>query len=256
MVSLSPGITEMVCAVGGESMLVGRTDACDYPASVVTTVPIVGSFGRPSLEQVVTQAPTVVLDSSLADHALADQMQALGLNRKRIRCKTLNDIASGMETIASILGTETTATPVIRAFKEHLTALRKTARAPISNAPKVYIELSHKPLITLGKTSFVTELVRLAGGRNIAADVDRDYFQVSPEWVVSQNPDIILCFTMSKRPGNARARVLKRPGWQQVNAVRNGAVYDDFDHDTALRPSPRTLNAVDSLRAYIRKGTP
>ena len=95
-------------------------------------------------------------------------------------------------------------------------------------------------------------MIYLAGGRNLGDDVEKDYFEVSPEWVVSRNPDIVLCFYMSKGSG-ARRSVLERTGWQQVNAVRSGAVFDGFDNNLILRPGPRVLEGIEALKTCIRR---
>jgi iron complex transport system substrate-binding protein len=104
--------------------------------------------------------------------------------------------------------------------------------------------------MTAGKMSFVSELVRLAGGRNIGDEMEKDYAQVSSEWVVSRKPDIVLCFGTPAK-GEGRKAVLSRAGWAEIPAVRNGRVYDKLSTDVLTRPGPRVLDGIEELRACI-----
>jgi iron complex transport system substrate-binding protein len=110
--------------------------------------------------------------------------------------------------------------------------------------------------MTVGTNAFLSELVHLAGGRNIGDDVEKDYFQTSSEWVVAKNPEIILCLYMSDK-GSAKEDVLRRAGWQSVKAVRQGTVYDGFNNDLVLRPGPRVLQSIELLKKRIQpSGSP
>ena len=84
VVSLAPNITEIVCAVGGADCLVGRTDVCNYPTGIVARVPVVAGFGRPFLEPIFAQKPTLVLDAALEDVSLGTAMERLGIARRHI----------------------------------------------------------------------------------------------------------------------------------------------------------------------------
>ena len=104
--------------------------------------------------------------------------------------------------------------------------------------------------MTAGRNSFVSELVALAGGRNMGDDLACNYGAVSPEWVLTRNPDVILCLY----PGadhHARKTVLSRLGWRSLRAALNNRVYDEFSLDTILRPGPRVLDGVEQLRRAI-----
>jgi len=103
VVSLAPSVTEIVCAVGGAGLLVGRTSACDYPPEIVSKVPIIGGFGAPSLERLIAIRPTLVLDVDLADDTLAAQLQAAGLRRERVRCRGLADIPDALLQVGALL---------------------------------------------------------------------------------------------------------------------------------------------------------
>lgn len=251
VVSLAPSITEMICAVGAASNLVGRTTACDYPPEVVRNIPAIGNFGAPSIEALVALAPTVVLDVDLEDKSMSAKIRAAGLRSEHVRCLRIDDIPPAIIRVAELAGKPAEgvalASGIARAIAE--------ARAAQTNStarPRVYVEIWNDPLMTVGADTFVADVVRLAGGDNIGDEVrGKDYFPVASEWVVSRNPDVILCFSMKKQP-SASTAISSRTGWSTMSAVKNNRIYSTLDPDRTLRPGPRVMEAVEELRLCLK----
>jgi len=251
IVSLAPSLTEIVCAVGGADRLVGRTDVCNYPSNLLIHVPIVGGFGRPYLEPLLAQKPTLVLDVDLEDKSLGAAFEQLGIGRQHIACRRLADIPSAIRTIGRLAERLDAGNTLARAIESSIRTRREAvATIPPEQRPLVYVEIWGDPLMTAGRGSFVSELVALAGGRNLGDELAHDYGTVSTEWVLTRNPDIIFCLYPSAGH-HARKTVLARLGWQTLRAVQDGRVYDDFNLDTILRPGPRVLDGVEQLRRVI-----
>lgn len=248
IVSLAPNLTEIVCAVNAGDRLVGRTTACNYPPAVVTNVPAVGGFGAPSLELLLKARPTIILEVDLADKSLADRLRELGIPMERVPCRNLDDIPAAIRRIGEIAGAPR-AGPMADKLAAKIAELRQARRSPAAQ-PAVFVEIWDDPLTTAGKGSFLSELVALAGGRNVGDRVDKDFYVAAPEWVVAQNPDIILGFSGQPR-STALARMQDRPGWAGVNAVRTGRVYAGLNDDVLLRPGPRVLDGIEELRRCI-----
>lgn len=249
VVSLAPSLTEIVCAVGGTEVLAGRTSACDYPEDIKESVPVTGQFGKPDLELMVSISPTLVLDVDLADEAVGAQMEKLGFKRERIRCENMNDICEAIVRVGELLESEETAKKIAAELWEGIEKLRKEA-ASITNRPRVYVETWNDPLWTVGKDTFISELIYLAGGVNIGDEIDRKHFQVDDEWVVSRNPDVVLCLYMADDTP-AREAMMKRDGWQKINAIKNKRVYDHFDKNTILRPGPRVMEGLKAVKECL-----
>ena len=254
IVSLAPSLTEIVCAVGGADRLVGRTDVCNHPSNLVAVVPIVGSFGRPHLEPLLAQRPTLVLDVDLEDKTMGPTLDRLGIGHRRIPCQHLADIPVAIHVIGRLVGRAEAGDVLARSIDLRVrNRLAAVASVPLEQRPLVYVEIWGDPLMTAGRTSFIAELVRLAGGRNLGDELANDYGTISSEWVLRRNPEVILCLY----PGpehQARTRVAARLGWQTTRAVQSGRVYGDFDLDTILRPGPRVLDGVEQLRRAIAGG--
>ena len=252
VISLAPSLTEIVCALGAADSLVGRTSACDYPPDVVARIPSVGGFGDPSIEMLVSLQPSVILDVDLSDATVGHKIKSVGLNRVRIKCTHLDDIPVAIREVGRYVQRDTAADAMSRNLAAEIQTLRKKA-SQATGRPHVFVEIWNDPLTTAGKGSFLSELIWLAGGQNIGDDVAKDYFQVSSEWVVRRNPDVILCFYMSPAVP-ARQGVVRRAGWKDVSAVKTSRIYDGFDNNLILRPGPRVLEGIAAIHKCLAPG--
>ena len=248
VVSLAPNLTEIMCAIGAGDLMVGRTSACDFPPSA-QHIPVIGGFGDPSVELLVASKPTLILDVALADESIGRKIESLGLRRQRIPCTRLSEIPQAVIDVGRLVHHETQANPLANDLKTRLCALQIAAQA-VSHPPRVFVEIWCDPLMTAGTNSFLSELVSLAGGKNIGDEVPKEYFEVSSEWVIDRQPDVVLCLYMSANK-SVRELVMHRPGWKSIPAVYSGRVYDGFDNNMILRPGPRVLDSIAALHRCI-----
>ncbi len=267
IVSLAPNLTESLCAIGAGHLLVGRTSACNYPPEIVERVPVIGGFGHPSLELLALAQPTLVLDIDLADESVAAQISAMGIERRRITCHSLADIAPMLRELGEITGhtaqANALATKIANAIADAQSSALRSPPALRSSQneggtsslrppPSVYAEVWHDPMTTVGSNTFLADLIRLTGGRTIADSVKKAYFQISPEQVIAENPDVILCLYMGRSDGAADA-VKRRPGWGHITAVKTDCVFEGLNNDILLRPGPRLLAGLEAMRACVEK---
>lgn len=256
VVSLAPSLTEITCAIGAGKQLVGRTSACDYPPEIVASVPVIGGFGKPCLDSLIKVNPTLVLDVDLDDESVGRLIEQVGLKRERVKCSALNDIPLAILAVGERLDCQESAQTLAYTISRRVAELRVAAeiRQERTGGPSVYVEIWGDPLMTVGRGSFVSELVSLAGGRNIGDTVcDKDYFPVSSEWVIFSDPDVIICLYMSSEK-TIRDAVAGRIGWAQIKAVQNHRVYGGLDSSRVLRPGPRVLEGIEVLRKCIEGG--
>jgi iron complex transport system substrate-binding protein len=134
--------------------------------------------------------------------------------------------------------------------------LRRVERAVAGLAPderpRVFLEVWDRPLMTAGPGSFQGQLLALAGGTNLFADVAGRWVAVSPEAVLARDPEVILT---AARPGGpaAVADFAARPGWARLAAVRSGRVHA-LDGDLLSRPGPRLAEALERMAAHLHPG--
>ena len=248
IVSLAPSMTEMIFAIGAGDQLVGRTTACDWPA-VAAKVPVAGSFGRPSLEVLAAIHPDLVVDVDLADEEMGKKILALGIHQESIACKSPDDIPAALRKLGKLTGHTREADSLALSISKGL-AQFKTEADRQKNKKSVYLEIWNDPFWTGGKGSYTSELVACAGGRNIGDAVEKEYFEISQEWVIEKSPEVIACMYMAKT-SSAADNVMNRPGWRSIAAVKHRLVYDRLDNNLFLRPGPRVLEGVAQLHRMI-----
>ncbi|NTU69076.1 MAG: cobalamin-binding protein [Chlorobiaceae bacterium] len=248
IVSLAPSMTEMLYAIGAGNQIVGRTTACDWPIEV-KKVPVVGAFGRPSLEMLASIKPDIVVEIDLDGEQTGKNISSLGLRREHIECKTPDDVPSALRKLGQLSGHTQKADSLASVIEQGLATYRKEAATTLRKT-KVYLEIWDDPLWTGGKHSFTSTMINYAGGINIGDEVDKEYFEVSPEWVIRQNPDVIACMYMSKETPAVTA-VRSRAGWSGIEAVRNDRIHGNFDNNIYLRPGPRVLEGISGLKRLL-----
>ncbi len=244
IVSLAPSVTEMLFAIGAGEQVEGRTSACDWPVEA-KAIPVTGAFGRPSLEVIASIHPDLAIDVDLADEKMGEKIRSLGVQLETISCKTPEEIPGALRRLGRLTGHEKRADSLAAVIEEGLGRYRMKAREK-KTRPSIYLEIWDDPFWTGGSGSYTSALIECAGGRNIGDVVEKEYFEISQEWVIARNPDIIACMYMAKET-SAAGDVMKRPGWGHLRAVQGGQVYDGFDNSLFLRPGPRVLEGVELL---------
>lgn len=249
VISLSPSLTELVFHLGKGNALVGRTSACDYPPEA-KNVEVVGGFGKPSIEKLLSLKPDVVVASALADPALVSSIQRFGIKFYRLPSKSIDDYYRAVATLGEVLHCENRAAAEIARIKKGLGEFAATNSKNKFKRPKVYLEIWDRPYMTVGKKSFINDLINYAGGRNIAGALDKAYFNCSVEWIITSNPEVIICPAMKT---GREADILHRRGWSGISAVRNHRVYVGLNDDLIYRLGPRILEGIALLRSIILK---
>ena len=221
IISLAPSLTEMLFAIGAGDQLVGRTNACDWPAAAAK-IPVIGAFGRPSLELLASIHPDLVIDVDLADKETGKKITALGMRRETFSCKAPDDIPVVLRKLGKLTGHTREADSLAMSITTGLAQFKKKAETE-RNKNSLYLEIWNDPFWTGGQGSYTSALIAYAGGRNIGDAVKKEYFEISQEWVIQKNPDVIACMYMEKK-SSAADEVKSRPGWENIAAVKHGRV--------------------------------
>ncbi len=239
VISLVPGVTEIIYALGAQDKLVGVVTPCDYPPDIEK--PIVGNFSSPNLERILAQAPEIVFVAGGEQKYLWRKLKELGIQTHIVSPKNLQEIYQSIQEVGELLGKKDKADSLVKNLKEELKELEEFSPA---TRRRVLIEISDNPLITCGQGSFLDELITLAGGINIAHHIKKPYPIVSSEFAVNANPDVIII----THPGSNPA---ERLGWELVNAVKEQRIYQDIDPNIILRPGPRVILGIKELKKRI-----
>jgi len=246
VVSLIPASTELLFALGADSAVVGRTRYCDYPPEA-KTVPDLGDGIKPNIEALVASRPDlVVLYNSGQNAAVAGRLREFGIAALRVNTDALSSVPRVARLLGKLTGREEAADSLAAVFD---TALASATQARVGRRPRVLVLVWEQPPMTIGRGSFLSELVERAGGENLFADVTSSSGVVSIEAVAARDPDLI--FTTVEWPSGFATR----PEWQVVPAVRRHRFLhvsgSEFDW-----PSPRSPQAIRQLSAKLKELRP
>lgn len=249
IISLSPSSTEMAFSIGLDKEIVGVTDYCDYPKEALAKQKI-GGFANPNLEAIIALKPNLVLAGDKHDD-IVKKLEEMGIPTLIILPTSLEEVYASMELVAAATGRQKIAAEVIAGMKERMQKIQdKLAAIPQNERPRVYYEVYSEPLMSAGSLSVVHEVITLAGGKNIFADISERYPKISDEAVFERDPQIIL---YPKQHGSEEITedvFVKRPVWGKITAVKEERIYAIQD-DSISRPGPRLVEAVEEVAVLL-----
>ena len=245
IVSLNPATTELLFAIGAGARVVGRTTWDGWPDSA-KLVPALGDALRPNVEAVLAARPTLVLLYASEDNrAAARTLRSAGIPTLTLRNDRIADFVRTTMLIARATGDTARARIVVDTVQATLERVRRsTALGP---RPKAFWKVWDRPLMTIGRGSFLSELVSIAGGINLYDDLASPSPTVTLEDVAQRDPDVIL---VAPGTGDALRRAVP---WQAVRAVREGHLAV-IDTARVGRPGVRLGEAAVSLARILRPG--
>jgi len=241
-VSLSTAATEELFLLGVGDRIVGDSIYCNYPPEA-RRLRRVGNLIRPNIEEIARLSPEIVFATEITPPEVLRKMESLGLRVVVLPDeKSVADIERNLLALGKIVGREERARAVWRKAKREIEKIRPGG----GPRPKVFIEVGAKPLITTGRGTYLDDVVRLAGGENIAAEAHTGYTRFSREEVLRRNPDVVLMVTMGD-VSRDEEREWKR--FTSLRATRNNGLCF-LDADTSCRPTPDAF--VKTIRATVR----
>lgn len=250
IVSLSPSATEDLYAVGAGSQVVAVDDQSDYPKQAPRTK--LSGF-TPNVEAIASYNPDLVLISN--DGGLSDSLGKLGITV--LLEPAPDNVAQAYDEIRQIgqaTGHAATATKVVRGMEKTLTSLIRSVPKK-SRHLKVFHELS-PDFYSATSSTFIGRIYKLFGFRNIADAADSShtgYPQLSPEYIISANPDIVV-LADDVCCGQSPKTVAARPGWSNVSAVKKHRVIA-VDDSIASRWGPRIIDFARAIAKVARQSS-
>ncbi len=244
IVSLAPSITEILFILGLESQIVGVDNNSDYPEAV-KDIEKVGDW-IPDEEKIVSLKPDLVLVSDLTSLQIVSSLEDKGLNVVCFDPQTVYGIIENIRVIGFIMGKADTAELIAEKLEQRIEAITTMTESCLLK-PTVYLE--YYPYWTFGPGSFGNDLIVMAGGRNIAEDTATEYPNISTEYLVGKNPEIII-FTVGQYTTTTVNDIRERPGFDTINAVIHNRIYT-IDDDILSRPGPRIVDALEQLASII-----
>jgi iron complex transport system substrate-binding protein len=251
IVSLSAAMTETLYAMGAGPQIVGADRFSNYPATVKPLATL--EYSRPAPEPVLALSPDLVLMAQ-RQSGQVEQFRAVGLKAVQLdEPASLSAVLDRIELVGHITGHSKEAIDLAGGLEKRMAELeariteheRRTSSA--GRGPLVFYEITADGF-TAGPDSFLGGLLQTVHARNVAQGATTAFPQLSIEAIIAANPDVILIG--NDVPDQTPETVRARPGWQSINAVRNGRIYV-VDADVFNRAGPRIGEALETLAKLL-----
>ncbi|WP_102272874.1 ABC transporter substrate-binding protein [Cytobacillus massiliigabonensis] len=250
IVSTSPSETEILFALGLGDKVYGVSDFDDYPKEALTK-PKVGGVTKPNEEAIIAANPDLVIGGISMKDDIVEKFRGLDLPLYKTEPKKIEDILNNIIQIGVITDTQQKAEELVAKMKEDINAVTEAAATiKEEDKKKVYIEFS--PGWTVGKGEFMDELITMAGGINIASDME-GWNAINEEKIIQDNPDVILytAGTVDDKSGKPLEELItSRNGWEKITAIKDGNL-TGIEGNIMSRPGPRITDALNQIAQAI-----
>ena len=246
IVVLDPATVEMIYMLGAEDKIVGVANlerSKVWPEEKVAKLESVGTFIKPSLERIITLKPDLVITSALTDDNLNNGLRSNNIEAKRIQANSIEEIFTNFLEVAKMLGKENEANKIIAEKKAKLEEIKKMATG---NKKGLFV-MSASPLMVFGNDNLPNDIMKLLNIKNIAENQKGRNPIVTPEFIMKENPDIII--TLLPNPAQI---VATNPQLKNVNAIKNSK-FIVVNSSQILRGSPRTIDQIEEIAKAVAK---
>jgi iron complex transport system substrate-binding protein len=284
IVSLLPAATEIVCALGLQDRLVGRSHECDYPDNVkalpiCSEVNFADGLSSPDIDLkvkeiladalsvytvkrevikslspdvVITQAQCDVCAVSLTDVELAlDNYLDKKARLVSLQPNKLTDIFDDIAHVADVLGVPAAGTDLLELLHERIDIIKHKLKF-LQHKPTVACIEWLRPLMVSG--NWIPEMVGIAGGIPLLAENGRHSAYVDWADIVAADPDIMIlmpCGFSMDRTLKEVGLILSLPGFNELKAVKNNQLYITDGNQYFNRPGPRIVDSIEILAEII-----
>jgi iron complex transport system substrate-binding protein len=249
VVSLVPAVTDMIIEVGAAGRLIARTQFDNDPQ--LASLPSTNNALTPSLEWLTTLQPDLVISwLDQPSRSTVERLVTLGIPVYSARTGSIDDVVRTARDLGRLLGVPRQVDSTVTRLQAGLDSVR----ASVAGHPptSILFLIAVQPPMAAGDSTFVGELIRLAGGKNVIADVGALWPQISVEEIIRRQPDVIVLSHEQRTDVLPALRTM--PGWRELKAVREGRVVR-VDPDVFSRPGPSMLMAARQLAEILHPGT-
>jgi iron complex transport system substrate-binding protein len=254
IISLSPGTTEIIFALGLNDKLLGVTSFCDYPAEA-QRIDQVGGYSTVDKEKVVDKIGgdrdgAVIFASTIhiKPGGVLSDLERLGYKTVVLEANTIERLFDCMKLVNEICGGGSAAGAVIQSLEARVHAVKSRINASVPRVTVMH-EVFGGHWIA-GADTLENDIITAAGGINIAASTGAGYGQINIESIIDANPDKIVVVSQmgTMVDGLVSSEITDNPVFRVLDAVKNRRVYV-IDADIVSRSGPR---AVGGLEEYAK----
>lgn len=246
IVSLSPGNTEIIFALGAGNRLVGNTTYCDFPEEA-KTVPKMGGFLNPDVESILLAQPDIVFTCGQMQLKTILTLEKAGIQVVAVEPRSMPEVIAAVRLMGRLLHEEAAGSKVAAHLETQLQTVQQAA-VTRNKQERVFIEIWDVPMLTAGARSYISDIVTQVGGINVAAHKEADYVSSDLETLYTYNPDLYL--VVRNGMVGKGSRVAERAEVADLAAFKNNKVFYVSD-DFLARPGPRSFAAMEQVAAIL-----
>jgi iron complex transport system substrate-binding protein len=242
IISLAPSNTEILFALGAGDKVVGVTMYCDYPPEALDKEKV-GDYYGPDIEKIVALQPDLILATDFHRFDLIPALEEQGFTVFAVAPQTLQDVLASIQKIGEITGKEAEASQLVNGMTSKIEEIEEQTQE-LEVKPRVFYMTWHDPMWTVGRDTWIDDLINTAGGVNIFSPYFESGAMVEIEWVIVLNPEVIITSEWSYD------WALNATELASTNASQTGRIYT-FDDDLVQRPGPRLVKGLERFAHYI-----
>ena len=248
IISLSPANTEVLFALNGNDKIVGVTDYCDYPEQV-KSIEKIGDYINPNIEKIISLEPDLVVAN--AEHKeIVETLERLDIPTIVLRPLDMENMFQNIELVGKALGEDEYSKELVESLRERMNDVKsRISGIAETDKPKVYYEIWYEPLMTAGPGTFIDDLIKLAGGINIAGEAKTSFPEISLELILDKAPDIFI-YSHHGDSQMELEEIYERVNWHNIPAIKNRQIYD-IDPNIVQRATPRLIDGLEIIAEIL-----
>ncbi len=243
IVSCSPAHSEIICELGKQDLIIGKTAYCNFPKDLLKEKPTIGSWTKLNYDLIEELKPDIIITSNIVQEKIALKLKESGFSVYHSDPLVLEQIYSDILEIGNITNAKKEAILLVEKIKKELGEIETKSKTKIKR-PKIYVEEWYDPPTISG--NWIPELVNIAGGDYRLIKPGIRSKPISIDKLFEYNPGKIIISWCGFGKKVDIIQVLNRSGWDLLDAIKNKeiAVIDD---SLLNRPGPRIVTGAKKL---------
>ncbi len=236
-ISLAPNLTENVFAIDAGNTLIGVTEYCDFPEDA-KKIQKIGDTIKPNIENIIALKPQIILVSTASQ--LENFTKQLDENNIAVFVtdpKDLEGVYRNLIQFGEIFGKTEKASEIVASLRKRVAEVE--LKINTTKDLKVFVQISREPLFSIGKTSFLNDVIKRAGGISVTDSINEPFPKLSKETALASNPEAII---LSESPNNIEPNDV----FKDSNASKNKRIFK-VNADIFSRPGPRLVEAIEII---------
>ncbi|MDX8387498.1 MAG: cobalamin-binding protein [Ghiorsea sp.] len=239
ILALAPHVCEILYAIGAGEDVVGAVSYCDYPEAA-KSLPRVGAYNRINVEAAIALKPTMAIVLNEATPGIT-KLRSLGVKIVKSYPIKVDEVLFDIKRLGKLTGHAKQANQVADKLRVRLDKIEEGNR---DDPIRVFYEIWADPLLTAGNNTFIHDVLKRMGLRNVFGDVSLEAPRVNVESVMAAKPKLVIV-PSEKRNVSARMQHWKKWLGKDIQVI---TVNPDLLH----RPGPRLLDGMEDLALQLQ----